>query len=114
MLVHALVTGRIDDWLLTNSLLYGLPHLQLSKLQRVQNTAARLLCNLSRFDHISLALFRVLEYPKDRTKRTLGDSAFCGAAPKLWHILPNNIRNSRTYDIFKVLLKTHLFKEVFL
>ena len=46
--------------------------------------------------------------------KTLGDSAFCGAAPILWHILPNNIRNSRTYDIFKVLSKTHLFKEVFL
>ena len=56
----------------------------------------------------------LLEYPKERTKRTLGDRAFCVAAPKLCHILPNNIRNSRTYDIFKVLLKTHLFKEFFL
>ena len=41
LLVHALVTSRID---LCNSLWYGLPQTQLSKLQRVQNTAARLIC----------------------------------------------------------------------
>ena len=53
----------------------------------------------------------LLEYPKERIRRTLGDRAFCAAAPKLWNILPNNISNSRTLDIFKVLLKTHLSKE---
>ena len=29
---------------------------QLQKLQRVQNTAARLICNISRFDHITPVL----------------------------------------------------------
>ena len=52
-LEHVPVTSRIDY---CNSLLYGLPQTQLSQLQRVQNTAARLICNVPRFDHM---LFRL-------------------------------------------------------
>ena len=55
MLVHALVTSRIGY---CNSLLYGLPQTQLSKL-RVQNTAACLICIILRFDHISPVLFEL-------------------------------------------------------
>ena len=44
-LVNAFVTIRMDY---CNSLLYGLPNNQLHKLQRVQNAAARLICNVSR------------------------------------------------------------------
>lgn len=54
--MHALVTSRIDY---CNSLLHGLPQTQLSKLQHVQNTAARLICNISHFEHISLVLFEL-------------------------------------------------------
>ena len=43
-LVNAFVTNRIDY---CNSLLYGLPDIRLKKLQRVQNTVARLICNIS-------------------------------------------------------------------
>ena len=39
-LIHAFVMSRIDN---NNSLLYGLPECQLHKLQRVQNSAARLI-----------------------------------------------------------------------
>ena len=42
-----------------NSLLYGLPTINLNKLQRVQNAAARLISNTSRFDHITPTLINL-------------------------------------------------------
>ena len=47
-LIHAFVTSRLDY---CNSLLYGLPSNLLAKLQRVQNTAARLIHRAPRFCH---------------------------------------------------------------
>ena len=46
-LIHALVTVRIDY---CNSLLYGLPDCSLSRLQRILNTVARILCKIPKFD----------------------------------------------------------------
>ena len=53
-LVHAFVTSRIDY---CNSLLYSLPAKQLDKIQRVQNTAARIIFRLPKFCHITPTLF---------------------------------------------------------
>ena len=55
-LVQATVLSRIDY---CNSLLFGLPVVHLSKLQRLQNAAARLVCNISKYDHITPALIRL-------------------------------------------------------
>jgi len=42
---------------LNDSLLYGLPDYCINKLQRIQNAAARLICQQSRFCHITTLLF---------------------------------------------------------
>ena len=53
-LVYAFITSRIDY---CNSLLYGLPAKQLDKIQRVQNTAARIIFRLPKFCRITPSLF---------------------------------------------------------
>ena len=52
-LIHAFVTSRLDC---QNAILCGLPDYLLAKLQRVQNAAARLLCGIGKYDHISATL----------------------------------------------------------
>ena len=52
-LVHAYVTSRLDY---CNSLLYGLPKHLLERLQRVQNTAARMITKTRKYDHITPVL----------------------------------------------------------
>lgn len=48
--IHALVTSTLD---FSNALLMGLPKVQLTRLQLIQNSAARLLAGVSRTCHIS-------------------------------------------------------------
>jgi len=52
-LIHAFTTSRLDY---CNSLLYGLPKYQLSKLQRVVNASARLVYCAPKMCHITLLL----------------------------------------------------------
>ncbi len=48
--IHALVTLHLDY---CNSLLYGIPQYQFNRLQRILNAAARVVCVVPKFDHIS-------------------------------------------------------------
>jgi len=44
-----------------------------------------------------------------RTRRRLGNRAFCVAGPTAWNSLPQDIRTASSLLTFKNLLKTHLF-----
>lgn len=57
-LIHDIISSRLDY---CNSLLYGLPAYQIQKLQRVQNSAARLVFEESKFCHIT-PLLRALHW----------------------------------------------------
>ena len=48
--MHVFITSKLDY---CNSLLYGLPSTEVQKLQRIQNTAARLVVKAKRTDHTS-------------------------------------------------------------
>ena len=52
-LIHAFVSNRLDY---RNSLLYGLPQLQIDKIQKVQNAAVRLSFEQPKFCHITSVL----------------------------------------------------------
>ena len=44
---------------------------------------------------------------------TLGSRAFSSVAPVLWNNLPADIRNVNTQSLFKIKLKTFLFRRAF-
>ena len=60
ILIHAFVTSHIDY---CNSLLYGVPNYQLDRLQRVLNAAARVVCLVPKFDHITPTLMTLQWLP---------------------------------------------------
>ena len=63
IIIHAFITSRLDY---CNSLLYGVPKYMLQKLQRVLNTAARLLTNTRKSAHITLVLtLNCIGYPSN-------------------------------------------------
>jgi len=53
VLVHAFVMSHLDY---CNSLLSGVPQYQLNRLQKILNAAARLVCLVPKFDHLTLYL----------------------------------------------------------
>lgn len=55
-LIHAFISSRLDNG---NSLLFGLPDYQIGRLQRVHNTAARILTRSGKYDHITPVLYKL-------------------------------------------------------
>ena len=49
-LIHSLVTSRLDN---LNALLFGLPDYMITKLQKIQNHAAKLVVKKKKYDHVT-------------------------------------------------------------
>ena len=102
------VSAGIDYKILiiTHNCINGLapPYLQeLIKPPETSQTSTRTLRSANKF---------LLEVPGTNL-RTMGDRAFCSAAPRLWNSLPTNLRAPQTLDSFKTGLKTFLFRKAF-
>ena len=54
-----------------------------------------------------------LVVPKTNTVR-YGDRAISVAGPKIWNDLPNSLRQEKSFNLFKLNLKTYLFRQAFL
>ena len=148
--VHAFITSKMDY---CNAVLYGLPLNLVTRLQHLQNSAARMISGVRKYDHISPILkdlhwlpvpqriqykILLLTYKslhglappylsellqKSRRGDTLiipltkrvhfGDRCFSKAAPVLWNLLPSEIRDSPSVEIFKMRLKTFLFTKAY-
>ena len=55
----------------------------------------------------------LLKQPEPIARGKTEDRALSRAGPKLWNLLPPNIRNINTLECFKSKLKTHLFKKYY-
>ena len=91
--------------LLTYKAIHGLAPPYISDLIR---TRERTNYNLRSSSQLLLQPYNVT-----KTKKTLGDRAFQVASPGLWNSLPNDIRNAKTMDVFKSLVKTYLFRKAY-
>ena len=153
-IIHALVTSRLDC---NNALLAGLPDVQVDRLQRLQNTAARIVTKTPKTESVVPSmqdmhwlpvkrriLYKILLYvfkaqhslapaylsnliqpytnqrslrsesqmllkiPRSRLK-TAGDRAFNVIGPKLWNLLPIDLKQTKSLNVFKTGLKTFLY-----
>ena len=86
-LVHAFVASRVDY---CNSLLYGLPAWQLSKVQRVLNSATRLVCCAPHFGHIIPLMYELHWFP---LKQRIHFKIFLFAFKAIHGIAPTYIQN---------------------
>ena len=62
-LVHSFIASKLD---LMNALLYGVPKYMLAKMQKIQNTAARIVTKTKRREHITPILANLHWLPIDR------------------------------------------------
>ena len=66
-LANSLVSSKLDY---CNSLYYGISQANLNKIQRIQNTLARVVTNTSKFEHITPILKNYIDFQSNNTSIT--------------------------------------------
>ncbi|KAK2173830.1 hypothetical protein NP493_848g03085 [Ridgeia piscesae] len=103
LLTHALISSRLDT---CNSLLHGLDKTQLKRLQRLQNTAARLVTLSRKCTHITPILKQLQGYQSNRELSSKSPClCYLCSLVKLYEPLRGNMRS-----VNKLLLTEHKSK----
>jgi len=96
-IVQATITSRLDY---ANSLLYGLPHTLMSRLQRIQNATACIITRTPKREHITPVLLNLhwlpVEYRPKYKVLTFTYKALAGTAPKYICDLVQQRQTTRT------------------
>ena len=98
-IVQVVIMSRIDY---CNSLLVGVPSTQLSKLQRLQNAAARLVSDVAKYDHITPTLVNLhwlqVTYRVNFKIAMLAHKCIYGNAPEyLKHLI--KVKSTTRYNL---------------
>ena len=112
-LIHAFITSRIDY---CNSVLYGMPDTIISDLQRIQNTAARILRKCGDHNYPSINLLKKLHWLPVRQRITykiviLTFKAYHKTAPQYTHdlITPRKynkaVRSNNSFALIVLMIK---------
>ena len=92
-LVHAFISSKLDY---ANALLYGVKQSTLTKLQAVQNRAARIVLGLSAFASVTDEMLHGLHWLRINERIIFKDlscrRSFSYAAPRYWNCLDINTR----------------------
>ena len=70
----------------------------------LHQTAPESVCRLLNYAECD----RLMKLRENKVNSKYGDRAFSRAGPKLWNLLPHDIRNQHNVEIFKKMLKTYL------
>ena len=90
--------------LITFKAIHGLAPVYLSEIITHKNTCTYILWSAGEI---------LLQPPRIKTLRTIGNRSVTAAAPARWNNLPNVIRSATSVDSFKKRLKIHLLKIAF-